>query len=338
MENNKCTLNTDFLPLLKGLGLKHQYASIECRPMKDDNGGYKVKALKNVTLTPRGFIADASENPAPGRIVEDCDLCVDVSEASGVKSKERVMYCGYFQSKWGHFLLNSTSRLWYVLIDSSFDKYLFFATEDGPDSITDNYLEFFDLLGIADRVEIQKKPVAYNEVVIPELGLSFPSIYSTEYIDLIKAVKKAALAKTEGRSATGGNPIFLTRSNLQKSSRFEIGINMLDSFFASNGFSVISPETLTLSQLITTIDSAPIVASIAGSTGHNLLFGNSRQQSYIMERAPYFNYGQPIITKAIGSETTYVETCLSPSTVAYGLGPFMYYPTEWLKEFASKKI
>lgn len=335
MENNKCILNTDFLPPLKGLRLKQQYASIECRPLKDD--GYKIRSLKNVTLSPRGFIANASENPMPERIIEDCDLCTDITEATEVKSHERVMYCGYFQSKWGHFLLNSISRLWYMLFDSRFDKYLFFTTDDGPDSITGNYLEFFELLGIADRVELHKGPVTCQEVVIPELGLSFPFTYSAEYIDLIKVVKKAAIAKTKGETATKGNPIFLTRSNLPKSSRYEIGINMLDDFFASNGFSIISPEKLTLSQLITSIESAPIVASVAGSTAHNLIFGNATQQSYIMERTPYFNFGQPLISKAIGSETTYIETCLSPSTAAYGLGPFMYYPTEWFKQFSVKK-
>ena len=60
---------------------------------------------------------------------------------------QKVVYCGALIRQWGHFLVESVSRLWYFLRDDvSVDKYIFISNQflfHSKDAITGNYHEFF---------------------------------------------------------------------------------------------------------------------------------------------------------------------------------------------------
>ena len=69
---------------------------------------------------------------------------------------KRVVYCGYLVPQWGHFLVEAVTRLWYYLKkDSSIDNYVFFIEENSDRSVSGNYREFLELLGVWNKIEVK---------------------------------------------------------------------------------------------------------------------------------------------------------------------------------------
>ena len=210
----------------------------------------------------------------------------------GALRDERVVYCGYFARGWGHFLLESVSRLWYALKeDESVDAYIFFTGECGPtDIVSGNFREFFRLLGIADRVRILNRPECFREVILPELSYSFNHFYTDAYTALLDRVAENAIREA-GETAEKPERVYLSRRHVYDKKHFyggeryrEYGLDMLDDYFTRNGFRIVYPERLSLPELIVLLRNAKTVASESGSCAHNLLFLPTGASDIIIER------------------------------------------------------
>ena len=196
--------------------------------------------------------------------------------------EETVVFCGYLYRHWGHFLVESTARLWYFLKnDPSVDRYVFFLDEGKDQAVTGNFREFLELLGIWDKAEFITRPVRYRSVIIPEPAYLCMRYWSEEYIAVFDAAARNVTADPAWEKP---EKIFFTRSHFAKNSGYEFGMEALDSFFQKNGFAVVAPERMRLSQMIHAIRNAKTVASISGTLPHNMLFGCDGQKLIVMER------------------------------------------------------
>ncbi len=157
---------------------------------------------------------------------------------------EKVVYCGALIRHWGHFLIESVARLWYFLEeDLSVDKYVFISNPaqfGRLEEVTGNYREFFELLGIWEKIELLVEPTSFREVLVPELGYSRKYYYSTQYKAVFNQVRINALKQNADRKAE--SRVFLSRSQLPGISKTEIGLGMLDDYFSRNGFHILYPE------------------------------------------------------------------------------------------------
>lgn len=195
---------------------------------------------------------------------------------------EKVVYCGYMFQHWGHFLVESVTRLWYYLEnDPTIDKYVFFLDENEERTINGNYREFFELLQIWNKLEFISRPTTYREVVVPESAYECMQYWSDKYIAIFDAV--AANAAVDP-AWTPLEKIYFTRSHFAKDSGYEFGMDSLDHFFSKNGYTILAPERISLSQMIYYIRNAAEVATISGTLPHNLLFGKNGQKLVVMER------------------------------------------------------
>lgn len=195
---------------------------------------------------------------------------------------EKVVFCGYLYQHWGHFLVESTARLWYFLEqDPTVEKYVFFLDENEDRTVRGNFREFLELLGIWEKAEFISRPTRYREMIIPEPAYLCMQYWSENYIAVFDAAARNAVIDP---SWTAPERIFFTRSHFAKNSGYEFGMDALDDFFSKNGFTVLAPERLSLSQMIHYIRSASIVASISGTLPHNMLFGNNGQKLVVVER------------------------------------------------------
>ena len=196
---------------------------------------------------------------------------------------ESVVYCGYLINHWGHFLMEAVTRLWYFLEDSipPVDKFVFFVRENETPTVKGNFLEFLKLLGIWDKLEIISVPTTYRSVIVPEIALQCSTFYSPKLLKVFDTVARNVSVDPQWEAA---DKIFFTRSRYGKAATAEFGGECLDDFFRRNGFLVVAPETVSLSQLIFYMRSAMEVATYSGSVHHNLLFANQGQQVTILER------------------------------------------------------
>lgn len=245
---------------------------------------------------------------------------------------EKVVYCGYLVNHWGHFLVEAVSRLWYFLEnDSTIDKYVFFIKENEKREISGNYKEFFQLLGIWDKLEIINKPTQYREVLVPERGYKWRIYFSQQYKNIFNTIADNITINPQWKSY---EKIFFTRSQLASANFTDIGTPMVDSFFFNNNYKIVSPEKISLSELIFLIRNAKECASISGSLPHNMLFGYDSQKLIIIERNILNNEIQADINNIKQLNTTYIDANLGLYTVNIGFGPFLLCYKGLLEKYA----
>ena len=195
---------------------------------------------------------------------------------------EKVVYCGYMINHWGHFLIEAVCRLWYFLEnDPTIDKYIFFLDENEQREIKGNYREFLQLLGVWNKIEFINKPITFREVLVPELALRTHTYYYPKYREMFDVIADNVIPDPAWETP---EKIYYSRGQFAKGIPFEFGYDMLDAFFAQNGYTVLYPEKVPLSQMIHYIRNSKVVASLSGSLPHNMLFARNGQKVEILER------------------------------------------------------
>lgn len=243
---------------------------------------------------------------------------------------KKVVYCGYLVKHWGHFLIEAVARLWYFLEnDNTIDNYVFFRDEGQSTECFGNYREFLELLGVWDKVEIINSPTRYKEIIVPELGYKWRDYYSENYKKIFDTISNNIKIKPEWRSF---DKLFFTRTQLKGAKKKEFGYEMIDSFFQNNGFTIVSPEKMTLSELVYLIRNAKICASISGSLPHNMLFGKDGQILVVVERVTMNNEIQVDVNLMKSLNVTYIDANVALYPVDMG-GPFIAAYSRELRKY-----
>ncbi len=242
-----------------------------------------------------------------------------------------VVYCGRMIGQWGHFLLETITRLWFFLEhDDPSYEYILIVRENTNPPVQDNFLEFFRLLGISDRLRFLSVPTQFETVLIPERSFQYKRFLSPRYKSIIDRVVRNACRY----SLEMGYPdkIFLSRSSFPKAQRTEIGLSYLDHYFQNNGYELLHPEKLRLMQLICMFSRASCLATESGTVAHNILFCNNHQDILIIERQCLINEAQLSIDCVQDLHATYVDGNLMVYPVTLGGGPFFLYDTPEMEQ------
>ena len=248
-------------------------------------------------------------------------------------SEEAVIYCGYLVPQWGHFLIEGVSRLWIALEkQEAIDGFVFVVKEGESTQLSGNYREFLELLGILNRVTVINRPTRYRKVVVPELGYSRTHYYSTQYCDLFQKVVEAALKRPSPSDCA--TRVFLSRSQFSKARTAEAGLNLLDNFFATNGFRILFPEQLSLTELIWYIQKAEVCAAESGTVPHNFLFAQQNTKCIICERQAVPNEIQANIDIIAGLNSIYIDGQYTIYPVSAGYGPYFLAYNSYFMQFA----
>lgn len=250
---------------------------------------------------------------------------------------EIVVYCGYFNPAWGHFLMESLSRLWILGSDLSnrVDKYVFISDYGGESlDVKENFRQVFSGLGIEHKVDILTIPRKYRCVIVPQEAFTLTSKIFTRYNTVFdKIIQHFA----NGDCRRYAKRIFLGRASLPKAKKYEIGIGLIEDFFVKNGYEIIYPERIPLSELIRSMQNADEIATMSGSTAHNLLFAPKNARCVVVEKYAYVNYYQTAIDILRNLEVSYIDANSFVYSVSPGLGPFILKCNKWLSLFAESR-
>jgi len=248
---------------------------------------------------------------------------------------ERVIYCGYLVRQWGHFLIEATARLWYVLKNMATTERLIFVTEEDAEyKLKGNYKEFFELLGICDRIEIINRPIRFREVVVPQIGYNRRRFYSEGFKAVFQHISNQIQTPSDWSAC---DKVYLSRAHLKGIDKRELGNKMLDNYFLNNGYRVVYPEELSLSELILLLRNCKECASISGTLPHNLLFAPDGLKLTIVERNVMNNEIQLDINKLKGLDVTYVDANIALYPVAIGYGPFILAYNDKLEAYTKDR-
>ena len=245
---------------------------------------------------------------------------------------EKVVYCGYYYKAWGHFITEVVSRLWYALQnDDSVDSYVFIDLINGEEkTFSGNYLEFFKLLGISDKVKLINKPVRYRTVVIPEDGFVYDSHYTNGFRKMYEYIAQKGLELYNGAKY---DKVYFSKRKLDSSIKTNLNDKSIEKFFKKNGYKVFYPEKLSLIDTIGIMQNAKLFAGIASSLLHNQLFGHANQTTICIEKNSFSNPYQVMVAKITECKTIFIDACWTIFTVSPG-GPFIFDYTNFLIRFA----
>lgn len=333
---SECKINLDYLRDIKAKRQAEFYGSLICRD------GLKAPIYNNVRVEPLGQLFRPFGYQEKDLLIDDTDYCALVSprgdSGNGRFIKGSILYGGYIREVWGHFLMGSLARLWWLvenLQKEKVDKVVFFAENPRIEKLSGNFLEIMRLLGIEEKLLIVgNEPLEFECLIAPEICFEHDRFYSFECRKLFQFIREKALLESKSQGPLP-KKIFLTRSQLKNANKTEINIETLDSLFANNGYEVLSPEKLSVIELIKIFDNAEEIASIWGSVAHNLAFlsGMEDKNVILVERHAMINTFQANINVMCGYSVTHVDAHWMPYMSSSTSHVFLYGATPRLKNF-----
>lgn len=246
---------------------------------------------------------------------------------------ERVVYCGYWVKHWGHFLVEAVTRMWYCLEnDENVDYFVFVSEENGPTALYGNYKEFFELLGVSDKILVLNKPVRFSHVLVPEIGYDRKFYYTDKYKAIFDRIAKKAAACSR-KETRWPERVFLSRSQFAKARQAEAGLDLLDDYFERNGFEVLYPEKMSLTDMVCYLRNAQVCAMESGTLPHNMLFAQDGQKTLIVERQTTINEIQVDVDRIRNLQVTYIDGYYGIYPVRAGYGPYIMAYTQYFERF-----
>ena len=296
-----------------------------------------VEYYNNATILPiiksekgwfKGGVVDADNNYIkisslePNEIIYD-DYKIEKQE----KSSLEVVYIGGMLNHYGHFIIECTSRIYPFISDSRFKNKIFAYTTVNNEKLHQQYIDFFNLLGIEERQLLHvKKTTLFKKVIIPSVSTVSGAWFTNEFKDIYNKV-------VESIKPIYNDKIYFSRRKLNKAINSEFGEELIEKIFLENGYKVIYPEKLPLTQQIALIKGCKNFACINGSLAHNMLYAEDKTSIIIINKMSQANGSQKIVNEMRNLNVTYVDAYIECPYVSMGKGPFIVVPSKNLYKF-----
>ena len=244
--------------------------------------------------------------------------------------RETLVYLGFINNHWGHFLVDFTTRLWYALEHPEY-KCIFLLSYDIQNFyISRSIIRFLELCNIdIKNVYFIKSVKIIDALIVPEPSY-VPSIYYSD------AYTKVFSVVSENSKPNKKNPyekIYFSRQKFDKSLESEIGAELFDNLFSRNNFTIIYPETETLDDQIYYIKNVTQFAGISGSVIHNLLFSEGLERLIIINKTFHINTLIFDLLKIKKIVPIFVDSYAVHHPVRIGSGPFLFVNNYLLHNF-----
>lgn len=210
-----------------------------------------------------------------------------------------------FGQHYGHFLIESMSRLW--VLDPDYHMELspvIFRRAKGRHNVSKFVEEIFDVIGIKDLSDMPETQVHVKNGLIPSAAAKAGFISST-YLNFMRKIGDKLVEKLPLESKDNyRKKVYLSRSKLPSIVR-KIGREReLERILLKQGFDIIFPEFLSLPQQIQIFNNAELIAGPIGSAFHTLPLTRNPNLKilYLVEADPKQSYYTDI-DQAMGLES-----------------------------------
>lgn len=196
-------------------------------------------------------------------------LCPDVLPAVEKTLSGRWLWGGVLWDHFGHFIVESSSRLWPLpqLMDD-IDGILFIPKRpDRSGALLGFQRAFFDQLAPGIRVEIANDPVKVEHLIVPEQGFGLGRI--TAGSSAFKETMTQHFAKDV--TAQGGKKLYISRSNVSLKRGGILGEKLIETYLEAAGYEIFHPEKHDIATQVARYKAAESILSCEGSALH--MFG-----------------------------------------------------------------
>lgn len=244
--------------------------------------------------------------------------------------EEDVVYLGYVNNHWGHFLIDCSTRLYYYLEHKDEPlTYAFLVNEHTEYEAIAPIRRFFELLGISGKLLFIHEVTRCRKIILPEPGYMINGYYSRQFLKVFETVAD----QVDCSRYPSYDRVYYARNQFRKAKGSEAGEAILLDLFQKNGFTLISPEQLTLDEQIAIIRNTGLLAGIMGTLGHNMLFAKPGQHMILVNKTHNMNIAQMDINEMKQINMTYIDAYLAKFPVLIGNGPFLITYSEMLRKY-----
>lgn len=212
---------------------------------------------------------------------------------------EEVVYIGFLRGHWGHFIVDSSIRLWALGTQECQNKRILIKIE-GMESF---YYKLFEQLGVEKERLLQiDKPARFKKILVPELAYLPERYISKEFLMPFDRV-----AANINLDKEAYKKIYLSRVHFARGKK-ELGEKEIQDIFEANGFKILYPEELSMEEQIWYYKNCEVLVTTNGTVAHNIVFANKCKELVILRRFADNNVHQKIINHLKGIELVYINT------------------------------
>lgn len=194
----------------------------------------------------------------------------DFSQPVAVHPKRRldedIVYLGWYFDHFGHFLMESLARTWFLSEIPPSVKVAFHTKRNRPAGITQQILEAFGIP--PERIVWLEEPTLLRRVIVPE-PLYELSCSAHEWMP--RSFRSVA-ARYISNGQPFEQPVYLSRRLLPSYLRQIVGEFELEEILRENGFLIAYPETMTFPDQVRLFNQHTDFFTSAGSAAYNILF------------------------------------------------------------------
>lgn len=238
-------------------------------------------------------------------------------------SEETVIFGGIIIKHFGHLFVECLSRLWYIIENKScIDKIVVLTIPGEKDFAKD----FFTLIGIdLDRILIVSEPTQFKLVKVPDQTINLWSGYYDKYNLIYDQMRKNVTPMKYKK-------IFLTRRAFGKND--SVNEEFFDEFYEKQGYTLIAPETYTISEQVAIIAGADEIVCTEGTLSHLILFAKPGTKLVIFRRDyQAILLPQLLLNQVCQADVTYVDATFNYLPTKHTNGCYLYGPTENFKKY-----
>lgn len=244
---------------------------------------------------------------------------------------KEVIFGGILIGHFGHFILESLGRLWYVLEQADSVKSIVFLTEL---EVCSWYWSFFDLLGISrERIILLQRPSRFRSVIVPEEAVHSWYNYTKEYLVPYQFIVRRAQKQMNNKSL--GRKIFLSRRGLKNNQTKCINEEFFVNFFARQGFATVELEKMPLPEQVAIVANAEEIVAVMGSLTHWAMFCRPGTKFTMLTRtSDEVLIPQCLVNVASQVDWYIVDTAMSFFYANRSVGVCLIGPTVYWQEYA----
>jgi capsular polysaccharide biosynthesis protein len=223
-----------------------------------------------------------------------------------------VLYLGELKRHYGHFLTDGMARLW-ALDRMPTDAPAFFHLDPVTAMGTSHVGQVMEALGVpAERMIWPGEATVFSEILCPLPAMQL----SVRAYDAFDRPHRWAAQAIAGDLDRPSRPVYLSRRGLGEGHRQLAGEEQLEQRLEAEGYLVVQPERLTLTQQIALFDQDRPVVGPLGSALHTVLFRRrTRGQKLGVLSPPDVSGRFLLIDRVKANRTTYCN-CLTELTEA----------------------
>ena len=254
---------------------------------------------------------------------------------------ESVLFLGVFHHCWGHAMTDDLRHSWIFLNPNQelLNKKMVYVSVDNM-PLHKSIVDLFALAGIDMlKAELITELSCFDEVYIPDeciVNNEHGALWSPEYKSLIDRIKSNVSIPQDVIVNPKLKKIYFTRTQLPQSTR-DIGEWTIEKIFKSMGYTIISPEKLSVLTQLQLLMNCEAFAATEGSIAHNAVFTKPHTSVSLVLKANFFNPYQWMVNDMANVDCTYIEAQDSFRLFNVSYGPFLMIKSKYLSEYAGIK-